>query len=140
MWQDRYVSSCLFPNSADSNFSLSTAGCIWPRVAITAGSFWGFYTHTKTLDEATFNATHRRLVARGIPSCPCATLTSNGCSQMRRCDANLCPPPPPPPPPAYCGSKAPYKCLFSARCSDTDPGQSIAFEESTGLLKSASGD
>ena len=37
-----------------------SAGCIWPRAAIAAGSFWGYYNSSKTLDEATFNATHQR--------------------------------------------------------------------------------
>ena len=99
MWQDEYVGSCMFANAQDANFSESVAGCVWPRAAIAAGSFWGFNNHTKALDEATFNATQQRLVNRGIPSCPCATLTSNGCSQMQRCEKVYCPPPPPPPPP-----------------------------------------
>jgi hypothetical protein len=60
MWQDQYVHSCLFANSQDANFSESVSGCVWPRAAIAAGSFWGFYSATKGLDQATFDATHRR--------------------------------------------------------------------------------
>ena len=139
MWQDRYVGSCLFPNAQDRNFTESVHGCIWPRAAIAAGSFWGYYNSTKTLDEATFNATQARLLRRGIASCPCATLTSSHCSQLQRCEKTYCPPPPPPPPPAACGKRAPYTCLFAVPCDPTDPDQAISFDNATGQLKSASG-
>jgi hypothetical protein len=145
MWQDQYVHSCLFANSQDANFSESVSGCVWPRAAIAAGSFWGFYSATKGLDQATFDATHRRLAERGIPSCPCASLNGSGCSQMGRCGESYCPPPPPSPPPpptpppASCGSAPPYTCLFAVPCDAADPDQSLAFDASTGLLRSASG-
>ena len=96
MWGDAYASTsrrgagCLFPGSRDADFSASIHGCVWPRAAFAAGSWWGFNTHTKDLDEATFNATHSRLVRRGIPSCPCSTLTTNGCNQEQRCGEKYC--------------------------------------------------
>lgn len=139
MWQDVYVNSCLFPNDQDGNFSESVAGCIWPRAAIAAGSFWGYYDSTKTLDDATFNATQQRLVKRGIPSCPCATLDSTSCSQLQRCGETYCPPPPPPPPPSQCGTAAPWKCLFAVPCNASDPDQSVLFDPTAGTLKTASG-
>ena len=145
MWQDQYVHSCLFDNAKDAAFTQSTAGCIWPRAAIAAGSFWGFYSTTKGLDDATFDATQQRLLARGVDSCPCATLNSTSCSQMSRCGVAYCPPTPSPPTPptpptpapAACGSAAPWTCLFAVPCAASDPDQSIAFED--GQLKSASG-
>jgi len=100
MWGDAYTSEshrpvpqagCMFPVSRDANFSVSIHGCIWPRAAFAAGSWWGFNNHTKDLDEATFNATHSRLLSRGIASCPCSTLTTNGCSQGARCGTPFCP-------------------------------------------------
>ena len=78
-------------------------------------------------------------VKRGIPSCPCATLTSNGCSQMQRCSKTYCPPPPPPPPPPSCGTAPPWKCLFAPVCDPSDPDQSISFDATTGQIKSGSG-
>ena len=129
----------MFPNEQDRNFSESVSGCIWPRAAIAAGSFWGYNNNTKGLDEATFDATQQRLLRRGIPSCPCATLTSNGCSQMQRCEKSYCPPPPPPPPPPSCGETAPWKCLFAVACDESDPDQAINFDKTTGQIKSASG-
>ena len=138
------VRSCLFPNAQDANFSRSVAGCIWPRAAIAAGSFWGFNNATKALDGATFNATHARLVARGIPSCPCASLDHTGCSQLDRCGEAYCvkPPPAPTPPtpaPASCGKAPAWTCLFSVKCDPTDADQAIAFDAATGMLTSASG-
>ena len=100
MWGDAYASlgrrgrpgaGCLFPGSRDADFGVSIHGCVWPRAAFAAGTWWGFNTHTKDLDEATFNATHSRLVSRGIPSCPCSTLTTNGCNQEQRCGKAYCP-------------------------------------------------
>jgi hexosaminidase len=100
MWGDAYTSAprkgqagaaCMFPGSRNADFSVSMAGCIWPRAAIGAGTWWGFNNHTKDLDEATFNATHSRLVSRGIPSCPCSNLTHNGCNQEQRCGKAYCP-------------------------------------------------
>ena len=139
MWQDRYVKSCLFPNKQDTNFTESVNGCIWPRAAIAAGSFWGFYNSTKGLDAATFSAVHARLVRAGIASCPCATLATSHCSQLQRCEVRYCPPPPPPPPPAICGKGPEFTCMFAVPCDATDPDQSIAFDATTGQLKSASG-
>ena len=77
--------------SRDADFGVSIHGCVWPRAAIAAGTWWGFNTHTKDLDEATFNATSSRLASRGIPSCPCSTLTTNGCNQEQRCGKAYCP-------------------------------------------------
>jgi hexosaminidase len=96
MWGDAYTTgnhrpaTCMFPGSRDADFSMSIHGCIWPRAAFAAGSWWGFNNHTKDLDEATFNATHSRLVNRGIPSCPCSNLTYNGCNQGQRCGKHFC--------------------------------------------------
>ena len=158
MWQGAETHSCLFDNSKDAAFARSAAGCIWPRAAIAAGSFWGFYNNTKTLDAATLNATQQRLVARGVDSCPCATLNSTSCNQTSRCGVAYCPPtpapptpapptpptPPPPTPPtpptpapAACGSAAPWLCLFAVPCDASDPDQAITFED--GQLRSASG-
>ena len=99
MWSDQYTTigrrgavgaSCMFPTSRDAAFTESIHGCIWPRSAFAAGSWWGFNNHTKDLDEATFNATHSRLLDRGIASCPCSNLTHNGCSQEQRCGVPFC--------------------------------------------------
>jgi hexosaminidase len=99
MWGDAYAStsnrkgpkaSCMFPGSRDADFGVSAQGCIWPRAAFAAGTWWGFNNHTKDLDEATFIATHNRLVSRGIPSCPCSNLTHNGCNQEQRCGKLYC--------------------------------------------------
>jgi hexosaminidase len=99
MWGDAYVqdgrrgsagASCMFPGSRDADFGMSAQGCIWPRAAIAGGTWWGFNNHTKDLDVATFNATHSRLVSRGIASCPCSTLTTNGCNQQQRCGKPYC--------------------------------------------------
>jgi hypothetical protein len=102
MWQDRYVGSCLFPSDQDDNFTQSTSHCIWPRTAIAAGTFWG-QNYRADLDAAWFNATFdavlARLVERQVDACPCATLTSNGCSQMDFCGIGYCGPPPSPPAP-----------------------------------------
>ena len=100
MWGDAYThmgrrgspsAACMFPGSRDADFGVSAEGCIWPRAAIAAGTWWGFNTQTKDLDAATFNATHSRLVSRGIASCPCSTLTTNGCNQAQRCGKDYCP-------------------------------------------------
>ena len=99
MWGDAYDSTghhgpgngCMFPGSRDADFSTSIHGCIWPRAAFAGGTWWGFNNHTKDLDEATFNATVGRLVSRGIPSCPCSSLTHNGCNQAQRCGKTYCP-------------------------------------------------
>lgn len=99
MWGDAYASAgrnglqgaaCMFPGSRDADFGVSVQGCIWPRAAFAAGTWWGFNNQTKALDAATFNATHGRLVSRGIPSCPCSTLTANGCDQQQRCGKAYC--------------------------------------------------
>jgi hexosaminidase len=99
MWGDAYTHSgragaptaaCMFPGSRDADFAVSAQGCIWPRAAVAAGTWWGFNNHTKGLDLATFNATHSRLVSRGIASCPCSTLTTNGCNQALRCGKAYC--------------------------------------------------
>ena len=99
MWGDAYTqigrrgsrgAACLFPGSRNADFGVSIHGCVWPRAAIAAGSWRGFNNHTKDLDEATFDATVSRLVSRGIPSCPCSTLTTNGCSQAQRCGTAYC--------------------------------------------------
>ena len=81
----------MFPGSRDADFTESIHGCIWPRAAFAAGSWWGFNNHTKDLDEATFNATVSRLLSRGVASCPCSNLTTNGCSQSQRCGKPFCP-------------------------------------------------
>lgn len=99
MWGDAYVQeggrgssgACMFPGSHDTEFGMSAQGCIWPRAAIAAGTWWGFNNQTKDLDVATFNATHSRLVSRGIASCPCSNLTTNGCNQQQRCGQAYCP-------------------------------------------------
>lgn len=99
MWGDAYASgsnrpgasaACMFPGSRDADFGVSAEGCIWPRAAFAAGTWWGFNNQTKDLDGATFNATHSRLVSRGIASCPCSTLTTNGCNQQQRCGVTYC--------------------------------------------------
>ena len=99
MWGDAYTSAsrrkgdhawCMFPGSRDADFGVSAQGCIWPRAAFAAGTWWGFNNHTKDLDEATFSATHSRLLSRGIASCPCSNLTYNGCSQAQRCGKAFC--------------------------------------------------
>ena len=101
MWGDAYTvtnhraggdGGCMFPGSRDADFTESIHGCIWPRAAFAAGSWWGFNNHTKDLDEATFNATVSRLLSRGVPSCPCSTLTTNGCNQAQRCGKLFCAP------------------------------------------------
>lgn len=100
MWGDAYTqesrrrgsgAACMFPGSRDADFAKSIHGCIWPRAAFAAGTWWGFNNHTKDLDEATFNATHSRLLSRGIASCPCSNLTTNGCNQEQRCGKPFCP-------------------------------------------------
>jgi hypothetical protein len=130
MWQDKYVGSCLFGNDQDANFSESTSNCIWPRTAIAAGSYWGYYDTSIGSDSqrakfnATFDAVQARLKARKISTCGCATLTSNGCSQMKSCSSYYCGPPPPPPP------RAPKDGGFNSTevegytCVDTASGQS----------------
>jgi hypothetical protein len=139
MWGDAYThaggragaasAACLFPGSRDRDFGVSAQGCIWPRAAVAAGTWWGYNTQTKDLDVcengsfepfllyidaiflprqardkhaestqkrvlfsqvATFNATHDRLVSRGIASCPCSNLTHNGCNQQLRCGKAYC--------------------------------------------------
>jgi hypothetical protein len=103
MWQDEYVSSCMFQSpQTDSNFSTSTSTCIWPRSIIAAGSFWGYHPDFQTTDpdfNATFSQMRSRLVSRGVEACPCATLDSTGCNQMSKCGVGYCGPTPPPPPP-----------------------------------------
>ena len=98
MWGDAYASdtrrrpsaACMYPGSRDADFAASAQGCIWPRAAFAAGTWWGFNNRTKSLDAATFNATHDRLVSRGVASCPCSTLTTNGCNQAQRCGKPYC--------------------------------------------------
>ena len=118
MWQDQYVGSCLFDNKQDENFTQSDSHCIWPRTAIAAGTFWGNYR--PDVDDGWFNQTfvavQARLGERKVDSCPCATLTSNGCSQMSFCGVGYCgpvPPPPGPPPPSCSAFAAPtgYGCM-----------------------------
>ncbi len=118
MWQDQYVGSCMFDNKQDENFTQSNSHCIWPRTAIAAGTFWGNYRPDVDDDwfNKTFLAVQGRLGERNVDSCPCATLTSNGCSQMSFCGVGYCgpvPPPPGPPPPTCAAFATPegYGCM-----------------------------
>jgi hypothetical protein len=119
MWQDAYVGSCLFGNQQDANFSQSASHCIWPRTAIFAGTVWGGHRNISDgFFERTFSAVTNRLAERNVDSCPCANLTSNGCSQMGFCGAGYCGalPSPPPPPGPSCPAFAPpggFSCLGS---------------------------
>jgi hypothetical protein len=129
MWQDQYVGSCIFGSDKDANFSASASQCIWPRTAIAAGSFWGYYDDTigtaaqRAKFNATFDAVQARLASRNVSSCGCATLTSNGCSQMKSCTAYYCPPKPPPPPSPPLLGCFNYSSVNGFACVDTASGQ-----------------
>ena len=101
-WGDAFMTgSCLYSNSQDANYSRSVSQSVWPRTAIAAGAFWGHYRPVPDdYLQATLVAVRGRLAGRGVDSCPCATTTTNGCSQTSQCGVSYCPPPPPPLPPA----------------------------------------
>merc|ERR1719272_858061 len=101
-WGDQFMTgSCLYSNSQDVSYSRSVSQSVWPRTAIAAGAFWGHYRIVPDdYLQATLVAVRSRLAGRGVDSCPCATTTTNGCSQSQQCGVSYCPPPPPPLPPA----------------------------------------
>jgi hexosaminidase len=101
-WGDAFMTgSCLYSNSQDVNYSRSVSQTIWPRTAIAAGAFWGHYRPVPDdYLQATLVAVQSRLAGRGVDSCPCATTTTNGCSQTSQCGVSYCPPAPAPLPPA----------------------------------------
>jgi hypothetical protein len=107
MWQDFYVpgartkeagsAKCLFDDSRDSDFDNSTSSTVWPRAAVAGGAFWHYSSALDatagggTTFERVVSDIKRRLAARGIGVCPCATGTTLGCAQNNYCGHVWCP-------------------------------------------------
>lgn len=96
MWSDEYFpirnvkASCMFQHpERDANFSTSTSSVIWPRAAISAGSFYRFDVALQNTSERfaglLANIT-RRLTARGVETCQCEAPSHHGCSQATNCN------------------------------------------------------
>lgn len=93
MWSDEYLGSCMFSSENDALFDNSTSNYIFPRTAVAAGSFWrwdGRVNASSPAFGAAFAAMRRRLRARGVATCPCTTLTTNGCDQNTYCGEPYC--------------------------------------------------
>ena len=92
-WSDEYVGSCMFSSENDAMFENSTSNYIFPRTAVAAGSFWRWDRRVNVLSPAfaaAFDAMQRRLRARGVATCPCTTLVTNGCDQNTYCGQPYC--------------------------------------------------
>ena len=102
MWSDEYLGSCMFSSENDALFENSASNYIFPRTAVAAGSFWRWDARVNASSPAfaaAFAAMQRRLVARGVATCPCTTLTTNGCDQNTHCGGE-----------PYCSSGADFTC------------------------------
>ncbi|KAL9959394.1 hypothetical protein ACROYT_G032716 [Oculina patagonica] len=97
-WTDAYcfvAQCCLYKRAkptawwmygpeADSQFTESATGMIWPRAIVGAGSFWNYQSGLKP-DSQEFqtrvNNQHKRMIKRGILTCPLGCK----CDYLSRC-------------------------------------------------------
>lgn len=98
MWTDDYcfVSQCflykrakpvawwMYGPDAESQFTESVSGIIWPRAIVGAGSFWNYQADLKP-DSPEFqmrvDSQHKRMIERGILTCPMGCK----CDYLSRC-------------------------------------------------------
>lgn len=93
VWSDEYLGTCMFSSENDALFESSTSSYIFPRAAVAAGSFWRWDHRVNVSSpafEGAFSAMKKRLGDRGVVTCPCTTLTTNGCDQNMQCGAPYC--------------------------------------------------
>ena len=92
-WSDEYLGSCMFASENDALFVNSTSSYLFPRTAVAAGSFWRWDHRVNASShafEATFATIQTMLRARGVHTCPCTTLATNGCDQNSMCGEPYC--------------------------------------------------
>ena len=93
VWSDEYLGSCMFSSQNDALFVKSTSSRLFPRTAVAAGSFWRWDRRVNASSpafEAAFATMESRLQARGVHTCPCTTLATNGCDQNVHCGEPYC--------------------------------------------------
>ncbi|KAJ7377884.1 hypothetical protein OS493_025778 [Desmophyllum pertusum] len=104
MWTDEYcfVEECflykrakplawwMYGPEADSQFTESLSGIIWPRAIVGAGTFWNYQSGLKPESQEfqmRVNSQHKRMIQRDIltcpPECKCDYLTRCGQSYPR---------------------------------------------------------
>ena len=86
--------SCLFDDSRDADFVNSTSSTVWPRAAVAGGAFWRYSAALDAkadLFGRVVGDIKRRLAARGVGVCPCATGSALGCMQNSYCGHVWCP-------------------------------------------------
>ena len=92
-WSDEYLGSCMFASENDALFIKSTSNYLFPRTAVAAGSFWRWDHRVNASSpafEAAFANMETTLRARGVHTCPCTTLVTNGCDQNSVCGEPYC--------------------------------------------------
>lgn len=92
-WSDEYVGSCMFASENDALFAKSLSSYLFPRTAVAAGSFWRWDRRVNASSpafSAAFATMETTLRARGVDTCPCTTLATNGCDQNSMCGDPYC--------------------------------------------------
>ena len=92
-WSDEYLGSCMFSSENDALFANSTSSYLFPRTVVAAGSFWRWDRRVNASSpafEAAFATMETTLRARGVHTCPCTTLATNGCDENSMCGEPYC--------------------------------------------------